>query len=205
MDFRSIKAVAFDAFGTLVEIHEKRRPFARLANMSRISATRSPMTERLGLVQMSDVWGIDLEPWRLAALTSDLEQELASTRPYPETKEVLARLRHRGFRIAVASNLARPYAAPIEKELGSLLDVFCYSFDVGAIKPDPRFYEALCRQLQLEPNQILMVGDTWRCDYEGATAAGLKAIHLDRRNTGDTEHSVVSIADLRSVLSALVR
>jgi FMN phosphatase YigB (HAD superfamily) len=203
MDFSAIKAVAFDAFGTLVEIGDKRRPFARLAKEALVDTTRSPMTERMDLVAMSQVCGLDLAPDIFVTLEDDLKLELASTHVYPEAKDVLLSLRKRGIRTAVASNLAEPYAVPIREQLGSLLDVACYSFEVGTVKPDRAFYVALSDLLQLDPEQILMVGDTMRCDYLGATSAGLKALHLDRRGNAPTEFSLVTIEDLRGVLSAI--
>jgi len=205
MDFSQIKAVAFDAFGTLVEIGDKRRPFARLAKEALVDTTRSPMMERMDLVAMSQVCGLDLAPDVFVTLEDDLKSELASTYAYPEAKDVLMSLRKQGVPTAVASNLAEPYAAPIRELLGSLLDVACYSFEVGAVKPDRAFYVALCDLLQLDAGQILMVGDTMRCDYLGATSAGLKALHLDRRGNAPSELSSVTIADLRGVLSAIER
>jgi HAD superfamily hydrolase (TIGR01493 family) len=198
-----IKAVAFDAFGTLVEITDKRRPFARLAQSLQISSDRSPMTERMDLADMASLCGLSTQTDEWSALAADLKIELASTRPFPEAEEVLQKLRSHNFITAVASNLAKPYAAPIRAQLGHLLDSSCLSFEVGAVKPDPFFYASLCRTLDLQPSEILMVGDTWRCDYLGATAAGLHALHLDRRANAEISQQPVSIKDLRGVLKEL--
>jgi HAD superfamily hydrolase (TIGR01549 family) len=103
----------------------------------------------------------------MGAFHADLQAELASTQPYPEARGVLEELKRLGLRTAVASNLALPYARPIEKELGALLDISCMSFEVGFVKPHGGFYAALCRRLNLLPQEVLMIGDTWRCDYEG--------------------------------------
>lgn len=48
-----------------------------------------------------------------------------------------------------------------------------------------------------------MVGDTWRCDYAGARAAGLMALHLDRRETATTEQRAVSVTTLGDLLPLL--
>lgn len=196
-----IKAVAFDAFGTLVEIHDKRRPFARLAKAAAQPLARSPMCEPIDLDAMVHLCGLTLDASEMDALRADLQTELASTKPYPEAQEVLEELKRLGLRTAAASNLALPYASPIEDKLGHLLDASCMSFEVGFVKPDAGFYSALCERLDLHPQEILMIGDTWRCDYEGATAAGLHAIHLDRRGTAEEEQRRVSTSDLRGVLS----
>lgn len=199
-----IKAVAFDAFGTLVQIHDKRRPYARLAKAAAKPLARSPMCEPIDLDAMAHLCGLTLDASAMAILHADLQAELASTQPYPEAQEVLEELKRLGLRTAVASNLALPYARPIEEELGALLDISCLSFEVGFVKPDGDFYTALCRLLNLLPQEVLMIGDTWRCDYEGATTAGLHAIHLDRRGNAG-EHQFVSASDLRGVLHYLRR
>lgn len=198
-----IKAVAFDAFGTLVEIHDKRRPYAKLAKAAAQRLARSPMCEPIDLDAMARLCGLTLEASEMDILHADLQAELASTQPYPEAQEVLEELRRIGIRTAVASNLALPYARPIEDKLGPLLDVSCMSFEVGFVKPDGGFYAALCRRLQLLPQEVLMIGDTWRCDYEGATAAGLHAIHLNRRGNAEDHQLAVSATDLHGVLRYL--
>jgi HAD superfamily hydrolase (TIGR01549 family) len=198
-----IKAVAFDAFGTLVEIHDKRRPYARLAKAATQPLAKSPMCEPIDLDAMAHLCGVTLDASEIDALRADLQTELASTQPYPEAQEVLEELRRFGIRTAVASNLASPYASPIKDKLGHLLDVSCMSFEVGFVKPDTGFYAALCERLNLLPHEVLMIGDTWRCDYEGATAAGLHAIHLDRRGNAEEHQVSVSAADLRGVFPYL--
>lgn len=203
MKWQLIKAVAFDAYGTLVEIGEKRRPFAKLASFSAQGPRASPLTKRMDLEQFFAAVGPHSDAPSLESLQRDLAAELASTRAYPEAAFVLSQLRDRGIRTAVASNLAMPYADPIRNELGELFDAFCFSFDVGAAKPEAGFYAALAGMLRLHPSEILMVGDTWRCDYTGATDAGFAALHLDRRRNAAPHQVAVSIHDLSGVLSAL--
>lgn len=192
----AIKAVAFDAFGTLVEIGDKRRPFEAILRLSTVPSVPSPMVGAVDLAAFAHACGVAPD----ARHASDLAAELASITPYPEARAVLIELRRRGMQIAVASNLALPYAKPIRDHLGDLLDIECLSFEVGHVKPDPGFYDALCRQLNLAPAEVLMVGDTWRCDYLGATAAGLQALHLDRRGNATPEQAAVSIRDLSGAL-----
>lgn len=198
-----IKAVAFDAFGTLVEIYDKRRPYARLAKAATQPLARSPMCEPIDLDAMVRLCGLTLDASEMDILHADLQAELVSTHPYPEAREVLEELKRLGLRTAIASNLALPYARPVEDKLGHLLDVLCMSFEVGFVKPDAGFYAALCKSLGFLPQEVLMIGDTWRCDYEGATAAGLHAMHLDRRGQGGECQRGVCTTDLRGVLSYL--
>jgi HAD superfamily hydrolase (TIGR01549 family) len=198
-----VKAVAFDAFGTLVEIRDKRRPYAQLAKAAAQPLARSPMREPIDLEAMVQLCGLALDVSEMNALQADLQAELTSTQAYPEVHEVLQEIKRLDLRTAVASNLALPYARPIRDQLGHLLDVSCLSFEVGFVKPDAGFYAALCTRLNLHPQEVLMIGDTWRCDFEGAIAAGLHAVHLDRRGCADEARLRFSMMDLRGVLSYL--
>lgn len=52
---------------------------------------------------------------------------------------------------------------------------------LGAKKPDPATYLAVCTALGTDPGTVLHVGDDLENDLRGALAAGLPALHLDRQ------------------------
>ncbi|WP_116947787.1 HAD family hydrolase [Jiangella endophytica] len=74
---------------------------------------------------------------------------------------------------------------------------------LGSAKPDPRAYAGLCAELGLDPATILYVGDDHRLDVVAARAAGLRAVHLDRRGTGPAgeRDRLSSLHDLAAHLS----
>ncbi len=49
-------------------------------------------------------------------------------------------------------------------------------------KPNPEIFHRACRRLEVEPAESLHVGDSVSEDLEGARAAGLAALLLDRRD-----------------------
>uniref|UniRef100_UPI003342D8A5 HAD family hydrolase n=1 Tax=Castellaniella defragrans TaxID=75697 RepID=UPI003342D8A5 len=196
-----LKLIAFDAFGTLVDIFDKRHPFLVVTKAGVRRPDISPMTAPINLKEYAQLCGA---PWN-DSWADDLAAELASIAPYPETIDVLSAVREHGLKIALASNLAAPYGQPVIAQLGAWLDLVCFSFDLGATKPDAAFYLELCRRAGCAPAEVLMVGDTWRSDYAGATAAGMQAIHLDRRGRANPEKKAVSIRDLRELLPLLDR
>ncbi|RQS59132.1 HAD family hydrolase [Burkholderia sp. Bp8963] len=189
-----VKGVLFDAYGTLCEIRDKRRPFAKLVNASpdRQRARDLVMTRPFNLreaAQEFDVDGLDLD-----ALEDDLAAELASIELFEEVTDVLEHLRASGLRIGVASNLAQPYAEPLLRLLPFDLDAYAWSFSVGSLKPDSAIFTAASKMLGLSPEQIVMVGDTFDADYEGARKSGMHALHLDR--AGVSERRVPTIRTL---------
>jgi HAD superfamily hydrolase (TIGR01549 family) len=172
------RAIAFDAFGTLVHIRRKRHPFERLIRQARDRAKMipSPMVQPIGLADYAAALGLPRPDAELAAL----DEELATIALYPDTLDTLRRVRDQGMKVAVASNLAMPYAAPLKALLGDLIDVWHFSFYAGAIKPERAFYAGLSAKLGCEADELLMVGDTWRDDIVGAVDAGSRAKWLDR-------------------------
>lgn len=54
------------------------------------------------------------------------------------------------------------------------------SSEVGFRKPGPAFFRAVERSLELEPRQILLVGDDWENDVLGGSRAGWRVAWLDR-------------------------
>jgi len=62
------------------------------------------------------------------------------------------------------------------------------SSEIGAAKPDPAAFRAMADRLGASPADVLFVGDWLELDAEGATAAGLVGVWLDR-TTSDTDGS----------------
>ena len=159
-----MKAVLFDAFGTLVEIIDKRNPFAAAG------ATRDVMTHNRDLEHYTD----DRQ------LHRDLIAELQSITLYSDVLPTLARLRTQGIKVGVVSNLARPYGEEVMRILGGHVDLLHYSYLEGCLKPDPQFFLSACRKLAVEPDETMMVGDNYKNDFLGATDAGLNAAMIVR-------------------------
>jgi HAD superfamily hydrolase (TIGR01493 family) len=188
------RAVAFDAFGTLVHIGRKRHPFERLIRRARdrAQALPSPMAQPIGLADYAVVLGLPHPDAELAML----DDELATIAPYPDTMDALRRVRETGVRVAVASNLALPYAAPLKALLGNLVDVWHFSFDAGVIKPDGAFYGGLTARLECDASELLMVGDTWRDDIVGAVEAGSRARWIDREGRASYARRFIAAREL---------
>lgn len=199
-----IKAVALDAFGTLAEITDKRRPYAKLARTCQQpeSIFRIAMIEELGLAGLAHARQSTLALSELAALEQELFAELASVRLFPEVPDVLSRLRAHGYRLAIVSNLAAPYAVPLKLLLPFPLDAYAWSFECGAIKPEAAIFTRVVQQLDCAPDEILMVGDTYAADYAGARAQGLQALLLDRMGT-NRQPGPDTIRDLAGILDYL--
>ncbi len=49
--------------------------------------------------------------------------------------------------------------------------------DVVVCKPNPRIFQMACERLEVEPREVLMIGDNLEQDIQGARALGMQAVH----------------------------
>lgn len=116
---------------------------------------------------------------------SSLYAYFATARPwfvYPETRYVLADWRSKGIELGVLSNFDSRIHAVLESlKLSNLLSSVTISSEVGVAKPDPKAFEMALKKHDCSPQHAWHVGDSFREDYEGAKAAGLRAIWLRRK------------------------
>jgi putative hydrolase of the HAD superfamily len=77
------------------------------------------------------------------------------------------------------------------------------SGDLGVGKPAAEIYARTLRLLGADGTQAIMVGDSYANDVEGARAAGLRAVWLDRGREGGGEgQRIESLAQLPALLAA---
>lgn len=206
---KMIKAILFDAFGTLAEIAERRRPYAKLLSLA--DTESRPTDADYAAIVMGRDWKIhEITDWlgvtqtqaQEAGVFEGLTTELLSMSLFPETAEILAHLRACGLKLGICSNLAQPYAAPLRSLLPIEMDEYVWSFEVGAIKPDPIIYQAACAALKVKPEEILMVGDTYNADCLGPRRFGMQAVHLARAGHSPDRTFLKSLSELHTLLGA---
>jgi putative hydrolase of the HAD superfamily len=100
---------------------------------------------------------------------------------FDDAAPALRELRSRGLRVVVASNWDCSLPSVLERiGLAPLLDAVVSSAVVGAAKPDPRLFEAGLAAAGCSAAEALYAGDSVETDVEGARAAGLQAVLVDR-------------------------
>ncbi len=107
--------------------------------------------------------------------------------PYPDTVEVLRSLREHKVKTAVVSNIAFDIR-PAFQTAGAHADEFVLSFEVGAVKPDPRIFEVALDRLGVAAEDAIMIGDSEENDG-AARALGcdfvlVDPLPVDERPTG---------------------
>jgi putative hydrolase of the HAD superfamily len=118
-------------------------------------------------------------------------------RVYDDVRLTLETLRQRGVRLGVISNWDLRLGPLLERlELSRYLDCLVLSVNVGATKPSPRIFQYTSEALNLAPRAILHVGDSVEEDVRGAESAGMRALLLDRKEENPCANIIPSLSAL---------
>jgi putative hydrolase of the HAD superfamily len=220
-----VRAVLLDALGTLVELQPPAPRLQRLLRESGFEVSEEQAAEgftaEIAYYLDHHLDGSDLE--RLERLRDRCADEMrralaipgldhAAARramlgaleftPYPDALPALSELGGRDLTLVVASNWdcslpdwLRP-AGILE-----LVDGVVTSAEVGAAKPSPRVFERALAVAGVDPHEALHVGDKVDNDIEGAAAAGVRAVLVQRE--GSPPPGIDSISSLRELPALL--
>jgi putative hydrolase of the HAD superfamily len=205
------RAVFLDALGTLVELEppwlslreripdevdDERLEAALRAEMAyyrdhahegRDEASLADLRARCAAI-VSERLGVEVRADELA--------EAIRFDAYPDAAPALRALREGGRRLVAVSNWDCSLPRVLDRVgLGELLDGVVTSAAVGAPKPDPAIFAAALELAGCEPDQALHVGDTREEDVEGARAAGIRALLIDRNGGGGDISSLREISE----------
>jgi len=112
----------------------------------------------------------------------------------------------RRYILGVVSNCT--YSEMIRERLrkDGILDLFraiITSREVGWIKPDRRIFLEALKMIGLEPEEVVMIGDSEKEDIEGAKVVGIKAILIGGNRSEIADFSVESWRDVPDVLRVI--
>jgi HAD superfamily hydrolase (TIGR01509 family) len=118
---------------------------------------------------------------------------------------LLTRLRADRIKTAIVTNnlLAEQEAKLQFCGLRERIDALVTSEETGIAKPDPRIFAQALDALGVAPGEAVMLGDAWATDIEGAIAAGVRPIWLNRRRLPAPRPGVVQIDALEPIEASL--
>lgn len=183
------EAIVFDLYGTLVESSERStyRAIPNLLGVDRrvwmqlirdVLLVRDFDDEGLARYIVETLTGApDAELER--GCTEILQAEVDSVGPLPGMECLMHFLKHRGFKLGLVSNLSSPHIGPFEEQpFAELFDAVYYSCREGRAKPDPETYAEICRRLEVEPRDVLFVGDSLRNDVTEPRRHGMRSVRV---------------------------
>jgi len=220
-----IRAVVFDAYGTLLDFHSAMARHApRLgANWPQISADwrqkqleYSWVRSLAGPDQHRDFWHLteDALAWTAArhgitdtTVLTDVLLAYRQLDAYPEVPALLRQIRDWRLPRGILSNGEPDMLADAVRTAGldDLLDFVLNVETVGVFKPAPPVYRLAKEQLGLPANQIAFVSsNAW--DAFGAHAFGFQVFWINRTNQPDEyglRQVVTELTDLAALPGAL--
>lgn len=216
-----LRAVILDVDGTIIDsnaahVEAWQQAFARHGHQ--ISAGR--ITKEIGKggdKLVPSILGEEAERQQgesLRKAQTEAFLKLAASRklsPFPGARELVAELRRRGIRSAIATSSGDEHLEALGKSSGldlkHLTDILVTADDIEESKPAPDLILAAVRKLGVPATECVMVGDTpW--DAQACVAAGVTCIGV-RSGGNDTETLLAAGAgevreDLADVLASMV-
>ncbi len=123
---------------------------------------------------------------------------------FDDVLPVLEQLREMAIPMIVISNWDESLHRVLESR--GLTEYFKFaiaSLVEGIEKPDPRLFLLACERLEMEPKEVLHIGDSAVDDLRGALGAGLQARLLDRSCNGNSNVTISSLREIPFVLAQL--
>ena len=195
---KNIKAIIFDAYGTLFDVNsaaekckdkigDKWEAFANFWRTTQLEYTwlRSLMKRH------KDFWQITEESLdkSMKAFNIDpkMKKELLNLykvlSPFKEVPKTLKTLKDRNFKLAILSNGTPSLLNELVKS-NNLNDLFNDLFsieEVGIYKPDSKVYDMPIKKYKIEKNEVVFLSaNTW--DVSGGGNYGYQSVWVNRNN-----------------------
>ena len=193
---KNIKAIIFDAYGTLFDVNsaaekcknkigEKWEPFANYWRTTQLEYTwlRSLMGRH------QDFWKVTEQSldksMKIFQIDTSMRDELLDLykvlSTFPEVKETLKKLKEKNYKLAILSNgtpaLLRKLVS--SNNLESIFDDVLSIEEVKIYKPHPNVYNIPIKKYQIEKNQFAYLSsNTW--DVSAAGNFGFNAVWVNR-------------------------
>ncbi len=207
-----IRIVSFDVDGTLVDpiftdlVWNQGIPqlYAEKEGISFEQAKKYVLKEYLKIGKNKIEW-YNLRYWleyfginkNYNDLLNDFKHKI---RIYPEVTNVLTDLDEK-YELVVASNAPKEF---LDVELEGLKDYFTKIFssisDFNQVKKSSVFYSKIIQILEIEPSEMIHVGDQWASDFLIPKKLGINAFYLDRSEKKTGDHVISNLDELRDLL-----
>ena len=195
---KNVKAIIFDAYGTLFDVNsaaekckdkigDKWESFANFWRTTQLEYTwlRSLMGRHKDFWQITED-SLD-KSMKAFNIDSSMKNELLNLykilSPYKEVSETLKALKEKKFKLAILSNGTPSLLNELVKSnnLNNLFDDIFSIEEVGVYKPDSKVYDIPVKKYKIKKDEIAFLSaNTW--DVSGGGNYGYQAIWVNRNN-----------------------
>ena len=193
---KNIKAIIFDAYGTLFDVNsaaekckgkigDKWESFANYWRTTQLEYTwlRSLMNRHKDFWQVTeDSLDKSMQAFKIDSLMRnellDLYKVLST---FPEVKEVLNKLKKKNYKLAILSN-GTPFLLNELVKSNNLDNIFDNIFSIEEVKtykPDPKVYNIPIKKYQIQKNEVAYLSaNTW--DVSAGGNYGFNSVWVNR-------------------------
>jgi len=220
---KNIKAIIFDAYGTLFDVNsaaekckdkigDKWESFANYWRTTQLEYTwlRSLMKRHKDFWQVTED-SLD-KSMKVFNIDNSMRNELLDLykilSPYTEVPEVLKSLKEKDLKLAILSNGTPTLLNQLVKtnNLDNLFDDLFSIEEVGIYKPDSKVYDLPIKKYQIQKNEIAFLSaNTW--DVSGGGNYGFNSIWVNRNNNifdnldFKPEYEIKSLIELKNIIN----
>lgn len=208
----------FDCYGTLVDWNAGiRRELERLFGVGRADELLRRYHELEPVIQAAnpghsyrEVLTISLE--RLEEETglsvpegdaSALARSLPGWPVFEDVRSGLARVRERGWRLAILSNTDRDLIDASITAIGVPFELAIVAGEIGSYKPEPRHWEVFRERTGADPGGHVHVAQSLYHDIAPASALGIPTIWINRLGEPADPRPVRTLSSLADLADAL--
>ena len=196
---KNIKAIIFDAYGTLFDVNSaaekckdkignKWESFANYWRTTQLEYTwlRSLMNRHKDFWQVTeDSLDKSMQAFKIdSAMRNELLDLYKVLSTFPEVKEVLNKLKEKNYKLAILSN-GTPFLLNELVKSNNLDNIFDNIFSIEEVKtykPDPKVYNIPIKKYQIQKNEVAYLSaNTW--DVSAGGNYGFNPVWVNRNNS----------------------
>jgi 2-haloalkanoic acid dehalogenase type II len=112
-----------------------------------------------------------------------LKKGIILVKDYPDTLKALEKLKQ-NYKLGMISNTGYLAFKKLDElfKLDKYFEVILKSYEIEILKPDPKIFELMLKELKVKKDEVIMIGDSLPDDVKAAEKFGIKGILLDRKN-----------------------
>ncbi|MBD1152537.1 haloacid dehalogenase type II [Pelagibacterales bacterium SAG-MED22] len=219
---KNIKAIIFDAYGTLFDVNsaaekckdkigDKWEGFANFWRTTQLEYTwlRSLMKRHKDFLKITeDSLDKSMKTYKIdPTMKNELLNLYKTLSPYKEVHEVLIKLKEKNFKLAILSNGSPSLLDELVKSnnLENLFDDLFSIEQVGIYKPDSKVYDMPIKKYQIQKNEVYFLSaNTW--DVSGGGNYGYNSIWVNRNDNifdkldYSPKHQIRQLGELLDIL-----
>jgi len=196
---KNIKAIIFDAYGTLFDVNsaaekckdkigDKWESFANYWRTTQLEYTwlRSLMNRHKDFWQVTeDSLDKSMQAFKIdSSMRNELLDLYKVLSTFPEVKEVLNKLKKKNYKLAILSNGTPSLLKELVKSnnLDNVFDDIFSIEEVKTYKPDPKVYNIPIEKYQIQKNEVAYLSaNTW--DVSAGGNYGFNPVWVNRNNS----------------------